>query len=201
MNKLLSIVVATYRRYDVLPRAIDSLLGQKNISRQQLEIIVVDNTPIKYREKVHNSSECDIFLYEDVSGLSRARNIGVNISNSDLIAFLDDDAIANEYWAQEAVSIMHSNPHWQVVGGQILADYRDTEKPVWINSKLEEFLSCIDWPVSEPVPMSKGYWIAGANMIFRRGVFANGLKFDERLGRNGSTGLLSNDETELFEAI
>jgi glycosyltransferase involved in cell wall biosynthesis len=201
MKKLLSVIVATYRRYDVLPRAIDSLLCQKNISRQHLEIIVVDNTPKIYREKVHNASECDTFIYEDISGLSRARNIGVKISNSDLIAFLDDDAIANPNWAHEAVSLMHSNPQWQVIGGRILADYRDTEKPIWINSKLEEFLSCIDWPVSEPMPISKGYWIAGANMIFRRNVFANGLQFDERLGRNGSTSLLSNDETELFEAI
>ena len=35
----------------------------------------------------------------------------------------------------------------------------------------------------------------------RKQVFERGLGFDEKLGRNGSSSLLSNDETELFEAI
>ena len=49
--------------------------------------------------------------------------------------------------------------------------------------------------------MADGVWIAGANMVFRKQVFERGLGFDEKLGRNGSSSLLSNDETELFEAI
>jgi glycosyltransferase involved in cell wall biosynthesis len=197
----LSVVIATFRRYDVLPDAIDSVLAQQKVSRDDLEIIVVDNTPPAERQPVRNVDQCNQFVTEDISGLSRARNIGIQAAHADLIAFLDDDAIASPTWAFEAIELFNSNPDWDVIGGRILAKYPDNQKPIWIDSKLEEFLSCIDWPVDQPTSMADGVWIAGANMIFRRQVFQRGLGFDERLGRNGTSSLLSNDETELFEAI
>lgn len=197
----LSIVIATFRRYDVLPDAIDSVLSQNGIAREDLEIIVVDNTPVGEREVVRNADQCDRFVTEDISGLSRARNIGIQASSAELIAFLDDDAIASPSWASEAIELLNRNPQWDVIGGRILAKYPENNKPIWIDAKLEEFLSCIDWPVDKPMSMADGVWIAGANMVFRRHVFKGGIGFDEKLGRNGSSSLLSNDETELFEAI
>jgi glycosyltransferase involved in cell wall biosynthesis len=200
-SPLLSVVIATFRRYDVLPDAIDSVLAQQKVSRENLEIIVVDNTPVAERQAVRNSDQCNLFITEDVSGLSRARNIGIHASHADLIAFLDDDAIASPTWASEAIDLLNNNADWDVIGGRILAKYPDNQKPIWIDAKLEEFLSCIDWPVDKPTAMADGLWIAGANMVFRRRVFQDGHGFDERLGRNGSSSLLSNDETELFESI
>jgi GT2 family glycosyltransferase len=88
-----------------------------------------------------------------------------------------------------------------VIGGRIVAKYPSNNKPIWIDAKLEEFLSCIDWPVEKPTAMSDGVWIAGANMVFRKRVFERGIGFDEKLGRNGSSSLLSNDETELFQVV
>lgn len=201
MTKKISVVIATYCRYDVLPRAVDSLLAQQGVSRDDFEIIVVDNTPKEKRQKVANESLCDRFIHEDISGLSRARNLGISVSKAPLVAFLDDDAIANTTWMQEALSLMAAHPEWQVLGGRILADYREAKRPAWIDGKLEEFLSCVDWPVKEPTPMSEGTWIAGANMVFRKQVFDSGVGFDRRLGRNGTSSLLSNDETQLFEKI
>lgn len=201
MRKLLSVVIATYCRYDVLPRAIDSLLKQEGVSRSDYEIIIVDNTPKEKRERIANANECDRFVYEDISGLSRARNIGIRLSEAELVAFLDDDAIANDTWVSEGIQLMNSYQNWKVVGGKILADYRDAARPYWMDEKLEEFLSCVDWKIDQPKPMSEGYWIAGANMVFRKEVFDDGIGFDERLGRNGGATLLSNDETELFEKI
>ena len=201
MKKKISVIISTYCRYEVLPRAIDSLLAQQNVSRDDIEIIVVDNTPKEGRQNVANSSLCDHFIHEDISGLSRARNRGISIASAPLVAFLDDDAIAHTTWMREALDLMGAHPKWQVLGGRIIADYREAERPVWMDSKLEEFLSCVDWPVEKATPMSEGTWIAGANMVFRRQVFESGVGFDTRLGRNGTTSLLSNDETELFEKI
>lgn len=201
MSKKISVIVATYCRYDVLPRAVDSLLAQEGVNRDDFEIIVVDNTPQEKRQKVANESLCDHFIHEDISGLSRARNLGISIAQAPLVAFLDDDAIAHPDWMSEALTLMETNPDWQVLGGRILADYREAERPIWMDSKLEEFLSCVDWPVQKPTPMSEGVWIAGANMVFRKKVFDSGVGFDRRLGRNGGSTLLSNDETQLFEKI
>ena len=197
----LSVVIATFRRYDVLSNAIDSLLSQQRLARGDLEIIVVDNTPAGERQIVRNADQCDRFITEDISGLSRARNIGIQASLAQLVAFLDDDAIASPTWASEAIELLESNADWDVIGGRILPKYPEENKPIWIDAKLEEFLSCIDWPVDQPTAMADGVWIAGANMVFRRRVFERGIGFDEQLGRTGSSSLLSNDETKLFEAI
>jgi glycosyltransferase involved in cell wall biosynthesis len=197
----ISIIIATFRRYDILPYAINSLLSQVGLRREDLEIIVVDNTPAGERQVIYNNSQCDRFITENISGLSRARNIGIEASSAELVAFLDDDAIASPTWASEAVGLFHSNPAWDAIGGRILAKYPANNKPIWIDAKLEEFLSCIDWPVNKPTSIVEGVWIAGANMVFRRRVFECGIRFNERLGRNGSNSLLSNDETELFEVI
>lgn len=198
----LSVVIATFKRYEVLPEAIDSILSQQRLTRKDIEIIVVDNTPATERQVVNNGHKCDHFITEDISGLSRARNIGIKSSSAQLIAFLDDDAIASPTWASEAINLMSKNPNWDVIGGRIIARYPDNNKPIWIDAKLEEFLSCIDWKVDQPTSMADDdIWIAGANMIFRRRVFERGIGFDERLGRNGSSSLLSNDETKLFESV
>ncbi|WP_216899887.1 glycosyltransferase [Synechococcus sp. CCY 9618] len=201
MSKKISVVIATYCRYEVVPRAIDSLLAQQGVNRDDVEIIVVDNTPKEKRQRIANDSLCDKFIHEDISGLSRARNLGIAIASAPLVAFLDDDAIAHPTWVLEAQSLMEAHPGWLVLGGRIIADYREAERPNWMDSKLEEFLSCVDWPVEKATPMSEGTWIAGANMVFRKKVFESGVGFDTRLGRNGTSSLLSNDETELFEQI
>jgi glycosyltransferase involved in cell wall biosynthesis len=197
----LSVIICTFRRYDVLPDAIDSVLAQQGVDREDIEIIVVDNTPPDERQLVRNVNQCNQFITEDISGLSRARNIGIQAAHADLIAFLDDDAIASPTWASEAIELLSSHPDWDVIGGRILAKYPQNKQPVWIDSKLEEFLSCVDWPVDQPTSMADGVWIAGANMVFRRQVFERDIGFDEQLGRNGSSSLLSNDETHMFEAI
>ena len=131
----LSIVIATFRRYDVLPDAINSVLSQEGVPRDDLEIIVVDNTPIGERQVVRNADQCDRYITEDISGLSRARNIGIQASRAELIAFLDDDAIASPSWASEAIDFLNSNPQWDVIGGKILAKYPENNKPIWIDAK------------------------------------------------------------------
>ena len=197
----LSVIIATFRRYDVLPDAIDSVMGQHEVKREDIELIVVDNTPPGERQAIRNLDQCDQYIAEDISGLSRARNIGIKASNADLVAFLDDDAIASPTWASEAINLLEKNHEWEVIGGKILAKYPANKKTIWVDAKLEEFLSCIDWPVDKPTSMADGVWIAGANMVFSRGVFERGIGFDEKLGRNGKSSLMSNDETMLFEKI
>lgn len=67
------------------------------------EIIIADNDPnqsaqwstshpISYRTKLK-------YISNKKGGVSRARNIGINKSSSDIAAFLDDDCIPNKDWA------------------------------------------------------------------------------------------------------
>ncbi len=94
---LVSVVIPTYSRNEMLGRAIDSIINQ---THQNLEIIVVDDNPAEseYRasaEAIMKEYESDNRIHyiqnEHNLGGSGARNVGIEASHGDYIAFLDDD--------------------------------------------------------------------------------------------------------------
>lgn len=94
-NKKVSVIIPTYNRFDVLFRALDSVLNQ---SYKEIEIIVVDDNydNIELRNKIKTKIKEEysnvIYLCADKHlGGALARNIGIENSSGDFIAFLDDD--------------------------------------------------------------------------------------------------------------
>lgn len=101
---LVSVVIPTYSRNDALERAINCILKQ---THQNLEIIVVDDNPpeSQYRlstEKIMEkyATESRIHYIQNPKNLggSGARNVGIEASNGEYIAFLDDD---DEYYPEK----------------------------------------------------------------------------------------------------
>jgi glycosyltransferase involved in cell wall biosynthesis len=91
-----SIVICTYNRSDLLDRCLDYLQYQTS---QDFEVIVVngpstDNTEevvAKYRDRIK-------YATNPARNLSISRNIGIELSDGDLVAFIDDDAIPFDDW-------------------------------------------------------------------------------------------------------
>lgn len=90
-NPLVSVVIPTHNRAQLLARAIHSVLAQ---SYSNLEIVVVDdasgdNTP----ETVESFGDSRIryLRHQTNKGGSAARNTGIGASTGEFIAFLDDD--------------------------------------------------------------------------------------------------------------
>lgn len=94
LNQLVSVIIPTYNSAPYISEAIDSVLGQ---SYSDYEIIVIDdgstdNTGELLNNYSHNPKVSVIRL--DVnSGVSAARNAGLNIARGDIIALLDADDI------------------------------------------------------------------------------------------------------------
>lgn len=98
LNPSLSVIIPTYQRSDYLKEAIENVLIQ---DYPNLEIIIVDDNAndLKYREQTKELLKS----YEDLEirvkgvfpdknlGGALARNYGVEASEADIIAFLDDD--------------------------------------------------------------------------------------------------------------
>jgi len=86
-----SVIIPTYNRPTLLPRAIKSVLNQ---TYQDFEIIVVDDG-LEYRAeevvKAFNNSRIKYFLHKQSRGGGAARNTGIKNSQGEFIAFLDDD--------------------------------------------------------------------------------------------------------------
>ena len=95
-----SVIIATYRRYDSLLRAVKSLINQ---TYSNIEIVVIDdnadtdwNKRIKTAvDKIQIETKSNIILIQNKvnQGSANTRNIGVRTSTGDYVTFLDDDDV------------------------------------------------------------------------------------------------------------
>lgn len=88
-SPLVSVIIPTHNRADVLPRAIESALAQ---TYQNVEIMVVDDRSTDDTAAVLNRYHTvHVLRNRRTRGASGARNTGIKEATGELIAFLDSD--------------------------------------------------------------------------------------------------------------
>jgi glycosyltransferase involved in cell wall biosynthesis len=103
MKTLVSVIIPTHNRLQLLQRAVQSVLTQ---TFQDFEIIIVDDassdrTP-DYLQGLASSDERIRFIRNDKScGGSQSRNAGIALSGGEWLAFLDDD----DLWLPEKLAL------------------------------------------------------------------------------------------------
>lgn len=89
MKPQVSIVIPTYNRLEVLPRALDSVLAQKNVA---FEVLVIDDgSTDQTRSMIAEKYPQVSYFYQTNQGPSAARNRGIEKARGEWIAFLDSD--------------------------------------------------------------------------------------------------------------
>lgn len=86
-----SVIITTYNRAGLLPRAINSVLAQ---TFTNFELIIVDDcSPDHTQEVIRNFHDPRIrsFRQDKNSGLTVSRNTGIRLAEGEYVAFLDDD--------------------------------------------------------------------------------------------------------------
>lgn len=154
-------------------------------------IVVLDPDPeliSHYRNLLDSSVK---LVISGSFGLSVARNEGINNSSSEIVAFIDDDAVADSNWLKNLVSNF-ADPSVIGVGGQILPVW-PKQKPEWFPEELYWIVGCSykglplkRAPIRNPI---------GCNMAFRRSVFEKAGYFSTETGRVGNK-LMGHDDTE-----
>src|SRR5258706_9601987 len=93
----ISVVICTYteERWHDLVAAVESIQRQ-SISPREI-ILVVDHNRQLF-ERAHYIPGVIVIENSETKGLSGARNSGIAVAKGALIAFLDDDAIAEHDW-------------------------------------------------------------------------------------------------------
>jgi glycosyltransferase involved in cell wall biosynthesis len=193
-----SVVICTCDRRDLVPSAIDSVLAQTI----PIECIIIDNSPdpgINHaaRERYQGNARFR-YAIEPAPGLSNARNRGVALADSRIIAFLDDDAAAAPDWAENLLAAFEAFPRAGCVGGRIAPDWF-APPPVWLDRELQGWLSIVDWG-GVPRETKRGEWLAGCNIAYDRQALVAAGGFPAALGRKGA-GLLSNEEILVNEKL
>ncbi|MEO0788860.1 MAG: glycosyltransferase family 2 protein [Bacteroidota bacterium] len=92
-DSLVSIIIPTHNRLDLLPRAIQSALSQ---SYPHIEVMVVndgssDQTPAYLEELAATETRVRWISHEVAQGVMRARNHGIEKASGEYVCFLDDD--------------------------------------------------------------------------------------------------------------
>jgi glycosyltransferase involved in cell wall biosynthesis len=200
----LSVIVCTYDRHEMLPDAIQSLLRQQ-VDKGCLEIIIVDNSPDQEKAARCRAGFAGVpgvrYLLEPTPGLSHARNTGTAHARADLVAFMDDDAVAARDWAAHMLWAFDTFAgEAGVVGGRVLPRWI-SDRPPWLADGLLRFLSILDWG-DETRPIRAGEYLVGCNIAFDRSLLESVGGFSRSLGRSGAgLALLSNEEIEVAEKI
>jgi glycosyltransferase involved in cell wall biosynthesis len=190
-SKRISVIVSAYsaKQKDQVLDCIGSLQNQ-SLPADEVILVLDKNPPLVEFYKTVVPSFVDV-IQSDGFGLSRARNAGVKYSKSEVVVFIDDDAVADKDWLRR-IWENYSDPSVVGVGGFV--------KAFWKNGKLKWFPEELNWvvgcsyagmskrkePIRNPI---------GCNMSFRRSAFDLAGYFKPGVGRLGKA-LLDGEEPE-----
>ena len=179
-----SVVVSTRDRPRQLAACLHALEKQR---APRFDVVVVDNAPATLEARDVCQARGVNYLVEPRPGMSRARNAGARASSTEIVAFLDDDAVPEPDWL-ERLHEPFADPRTGAVSGRIL--------PFPPESAAEELLAlhggCDGGPQPRIVDRETPAWLeialfgglgSGGNLAIRQRVFEALGGFDERLGR------------------
>lgn len=187
-----SVIICTYteKRWANLVAAVESVRCQ-TLAPQEI-LVVVDHN-IHLLERIHEQLPGVLTVENDNKpGLSGARNSGIAVASGQIIAFLDDDALAEPHWLQ-ALCEAFLDPWVLGTGGSVIPEWL-ASRPAWLPEEFYWVVGCTYRGMPQCVAIIRNP--IGANMAFRREVFEQIGGFHSEVGRVG-THPIGCEETEL----
>ncbi|HZD67139.1 MAG TPA: glycosyltransferase family 2 protein [Acidimicrobiales bacterium] len=188
-----SVVICAYtlERWDDVVAAVGSAWAQ-SLPPQEV-ILVVDHCPeLLARARAELPGLVVVANAAPRPGLSGARNTGVEAARGEVVAFLDDDAVADRDWLEHLTG-RYDDPLVVGVGGLVRPRWQ-ARRPRWFPTEFDWVVGCSHTGLpTEAAPVRN---LIGANMSFRRETLLDLGGFSAVLGRTGGNGL-GCEETEL----
>ena len=188
----LTVIICAYTmdRWDDLTAAVASVHRQTRVPDEV--VLVIDHCPPLAERATRELPGVRVVASRGRPGLSTARNTGIAEVHGEILAFLDDDATADEQWAERLLA-GYQDPNVIGVGGLIRPRW-DTPRPAWFPTEFDWVVGCSYRGM--PAGRAPVRNLLGANMSFRREVLNEVGGFRTDLGRVG-TKPLGCEETEL----
>ncbi|OON82443.1 glycosyltransferase [Streptomyces tsukubensis] len=127
-------------------------------------------------------------------GLSAGRNTGIAAAGGDVIAFLDDDAVAETDWLRHFADA-YKDPRVMAVGGRTEPIWASGRRPAWFPAEFDWVVGCSYRGL--PAGRVRVRNVLGGNASFRKEAFNAAGGFATGIGRDGDKRPLGCEETEL----
>lgn len=182
-----SVVISTYNRSDVLPRALDSVLHQE-AGDVRYEVLVVDNNSTDGTREVIESyvrrGHANLrHLFEARQGVSHGRNAGIAQARAPIIAFTDDDMEVGPDWVAQIKDALDRHPEVDYVGGKALP-LPGREFPPWLTPAHWSPVALFDYGEARVyVNSENGLCLGTGNSAFRLEVFRKIAPFSPEFTR------------------
>ncbi|MGW8886216.1 glycosyltransferase family 2 protein [Streptomyces sp. NPDC055749] len=200
----ISVVICVYteERWEDILAAVNSVRGQSLPALETL--VVVDHNPdllnLLRQEYAGSDSvgsrsqKVRILANAGPQGLSSGRNTGIAASRGTIIAFLDDDAVAEQDWLGHMASA-YTDPRVMAVGGRTVPVWASGRRPAWFPAEFDWVVGCAYRGM--PAGRAPVRNVLGGNASFRRTAFDTAGGFAVGIGRDGDKRPLGCEETEL----
>ena len=180
----------TERRWDDTLAAVGSVRAQTHAAKEL--IAVVDHNRPLYERLKSALPDATVVENREQQGLSGGKNTGIAMASGQVVAFLDDDAVADPNWLKFMID-SYGEPGVVGVGGLTLPNW-DTQRPSWFPEEFDWVVGCTY--VGMPTQRAPVRNLLGGNASFRREVFEKVGGFKSGIGRAQGKRPLGCEETE-----
>lgn len=202
-TSFVSVIIPTCNRAMLLLQCVASILAG---TYAHYEILIIDQDAkqtLKERLMQDFPDESRVvYLFLDKGGASRARNYGVQRARGHIVAFIDDDAVADPLWLSAIVELFETvQPQPALMAGRIDPIWND-RRPDWYPVEREYLLGLYN--IGNDIRVMPEHDLPiGANMAGLRDIVIKLGGFDENLGPNyfRKQPMLTGEETLLAQRV
>ncbi len=184
------VVCSTFERFAELCACVVSVFG---CDYPRVEVLVVDNRPaadLEQHQALRSLAPDVRIVHEGGRGLSVARNRGLSMCTTELIAYTDDDIHVDRHWLRSLGSTFLDVPQACCVTGLVLPNDLTTEAQHLFEAFYGGFNRTFELTTYGPgkpkpdqlYPYAAGRFGTGANMAFRTAALRDLGGFDDALG-------------------
>ena len=179
----ITVLICTRDRPLELARALRSISA---LDYPSFDVLIVDSAPRHAHARDAAASWGAAYIFEPNPGLSRARNRGCRVARGEIIAMMDDDAVAEAGWLK-GLGREFDDPLLMAVAGRIKNFEPETDEARLFGELFTADLGSTRRIIDQSDPL----WLErtcfggvgnGANLVFRRTAFDIWPGFCEELG-------------------
>jgi glycosyltransferase involved in cell wall biosynthesis len=190
MSVAVVVCAASDEREDVLRACVRSILEGSRVPDEIL--VVVDQNPALEASVASWLPATVRLLRSESRGISSSRNAGLGAASSDVVAFVDDDAVVDSDWLLRVMQPFEASDDVLGAGGAVVPQWGGGRR--WLPDELLWVVGCTylghrddAGPIRNPI---------GCNMAFRRRELTAAGSFSREFGKQGDS-LNTCDETEV----